>query len=58
MSKVDNLYRSFLMNISMGISHGLLEFITEMNETIAAVEKEQRMVSNFSYVHFPLQSTS
>lgn len=48
MSQVDNLYRSFLMNISMGISHGLLEFITEMNETITAVEKEQRMTQELT----------
>lgn len=37
--KIDDTYRSFLIMMSLGVNHGLLEFIKMMNETMASIER-------------------
>lgn len=41
--KVDDTYRSFLTMISLGVNHGLLEFIKDLNEERAQIAHEARL---------------
>lgn len=41
--QIDDTYRSFLTMVSLGVNHGLLEFIKDLNETRAKIAHEGRM---------------
>lgn len=41
--QIDDTYRSFLTMVSLGVNHGLLELIKELNETRAQIAHEGRL---------------
>lgn len=44
----DEVYRSFLTLQSLGICHGLLEFITELNKILAQIAQDARMERQYT----------